>query len=76
MYSKIDLAKDLRESLLKGFDISKVSKLAFDLYQAHGLEITDPVEKILLSLMAMEEGEEFEFTESEFIDLILEIESV
>lgn len=76
MYSQADLAIELERTLVKGFDVFRISKVAFEIYQDHGLEITAPMDRALLTLMAMEEGEEFELTESEFLALISEIKAM
>jgi len=76
MYSQADLAMDLERTLVRGFDVARVSKLAFEIYQVHGLEITPVMDRVLLTLMAMDEGEEFELSESEFLDLISEIKAM
>ncbi|AZG86289.1 MULTISPECIES: hypothetical protein [Pseudomonas] len=76
MYSQTDLAMDLERTLVKGFDVARVSKLAFEIYQDHGLEITSSMDRALLTLMAMDEGEEFELTEPEFLALISEIKTM
>lgn len=76
MYSQTDLAKDLERTLVKGFDVAMISKVAFKIYQDHGLEITSSMDRVLLILMAMEEGEEFELTEPEFLALISEIKTM
>ncbi|MCF5231318.1 MULTISPECIES: hypothetical protein [Pseudomonas] len=76
MYSQADLAMDLEKALVNGFDVFRISKLAFEIYQNHGLEITAPMDRALLTLMAMEDGEEFELTESELLGLISAIKAV
>lgn len=76
MYSQADLAMDLEKALVKGFDVFRISKVAFEIYQNHGLEITAPMDRALLTLMAMEGGEEFELTESELSALISAIKAV
>ncbi|TPG73970.1 hypothetical protein [Pseudomonas mandelii] len=76
MYSQADLAMELERTLVRGFDVARVSKVAFEIYQEHGLEITASMDRALLTLMAMEEGEEFELTESEFFALISEIKAM
>jgi len=73
MYSQTDLALDLERSLVERFDVARISKVAFEIYQDHGLEITASMDRALLTLMAMEEGEEFELTEPDFLALISEI---
>ena len=76
MYSQADLSMDLEKALVNGFDVFRISKLAFEIYQNHGLEITAPMDRALLTLMAMEDGEEFELTESELLALISAIKAV
>ncbi|WLH82234.1 hypothetical protein [Pseudomonas sp. FP2338] len=76
MYSQADLAMALEKALVNGFDVFRISKLAFEIYQNHGLEITAPMDRALLTLMAMEDGEEFELTESELLALISAIKAV
>lgn len=76
MYSQDDLAIELERALVKGFDVFRISKVAFEIYQDHGLEITAPMDRALLTLMAMEEGEEFELTETQFLALISEIKAM
>jgi hypothetical protein len=56
-----------------GFDILKISKEAFSIYQDPQISLTKDLDMVLLSLMAMEEGAEFEMTEREFQDLLSEI---
>jgi hypothetical protein len=76
MYSQADFAMDLEKALARGFDVAKISKVAFEIYQDHGLEITASMDRALLTLMAMEEGEAFELTEPEFLALISEIKAM
>ncbi|TFY89955.1 hypothetical protein DYL61_21340 [Pseudomonas nabeulensis] len=76
MYSKVDLAMDLERTLARGFDVFRISKVVFDIYQDHGLEITASMDQVLLTLMAMEEGKEFELTESEFLALISKVKAM
>lgn len=56
MYSQADLAMELERTLVRGFDVARVSKVAFEIYQDHGLELTASMDRALLILMAMEEG--------------------
>jgi len=76
MYTQTDLAMDLEKTLTNGFDIFRISKTAFHIYQEHGLELTEPMDHVLLTLMAMAEGPEFELTEPEFVALITEIKAM
>jgi len=67
------VADRLERIAVGGFDIFKISKEAFSIYQDPGLSLTKDLDMALLSLIAMEEGPEFEMTEKEFQDLLAEI---
>lgn len=69
------LAIELEKQLDKKFDVVQISKIAFNIYQNNSAELSPELDGILLSLMAMEEGPEFEMTESEIRGLIGELRS-
>ncbi len=56
-----------------GFDIQSVSKEALAIYQDPDIKISKKLDMILLSLIAMEEGAEFEYTENDFLALLAEL---
>jgi len=60
----------LQAELDKGYDIVKIARVAFQLYQDHGVELTPDLDETLLQLMAMEEGPEFEYSEDELRALV------
>ncbi|WP_152227179.1 hypothetical protein [Pseudomonas sp. SCB32] len=67
------VADRLERVVSEGFDIFKISKEAFEIYQDTGFSLTSDLDVALLSLMAMEEGPEFEMTEKEFQELLSDI---
>jgi hypothetical protein len=69
-YSAQILSDTLRFELEKGFDVIRIARVAFQIYQEHGLELTPELDDIILQLMAMEDGPEFAFSEDEFQKLI------
>lgn len=71
-----ELAVMFERELLGGFSPTRVSRLATRIYQQHGLELTPKMDGIILTLMAMEEGPEFELSETEFLSLIKEVKSL
>ncbi|MAM56185.1 MAG: hypothetical protein CMN25_02500 [Salinicola sp.] len=75
-YSAEDAAAELEKGCAEGYDISKISKIAFDIYQSHGLDLCEYMDRKLLELMAMDEGPEFEMSEAEFLELIAEIRAM
>ncbi|HBX57750.1 hypothetical protein [Pseudomonas sp. UBA2684] len=75
-YSAKDMAAELERETVGGYDISKISRAAFRIYQDHGLEISENMDRKLLALMAMDEGAEFEMTEAEFVEIIAEIKAM
>jgi hypothetical protein len=71
-----ELAMLLEKALVGRFDTTKLSRVAYGVYQRYGLDLTPEIDRIILTLMAMEEGPEFELNESEVRDLIAKLASV
>ena len=67
------VADRLEKTAVGGFDVFKISKEAFGIYQDPELSLTDNLDMVLLSLIAMEDGPEFEIIEKEFWILLSEI---
>lgn len=70
-----ELATLLEKALLRDFNVQKVSRLAYEIYQQYGLDLTPEMDRIILTLMAMKVGPEFELNESEVRDLIAKLAS-
>ncbi len=68
-----ELSSVLQAELDKGYDVVRVSRVAFQLYQDQGVGLTPDIDEKLLQLMAMEEGPEFEFSEDELRALAEEL---
>lgn len=64
------LSSVLQAELDKGYDVVRVARVAFQLYQDYGVELTPDLDETLLQLMAMEEGSEFEYSEEELRVLV------
>ncbi|UXS31357.1 hypothetical protein FY152_04310 [Agrobacterium tumefaciens] len=71
-----ELAMLLEKALIGGLDTTKLSRLAYGVYQQYGLDLTPEMDRIILTLMSMEEGPEFELSESEIRRLIVELASM
>ena len=67
------VADRLEKTAVGGFDVFKISKEAFSIYQDPELSLTENLNMALLSLIAMEDGPEFEMIEKEFWILLSEI---
>ncbi|WP_218972422.1 hypothetical protein [Aeromonas veronii] len=67
------MADRLEKTAVGGFDVFKISKEAFSIYQDPELSLTENLDMALLSLIAMEDGPEFEMIEKEFWLLLSEI---
>ncbi|MDP2572699.1 hypothetical protein Q8W40_10940 [Vibrio penaeicida] len=68
-----ELSSVLQAELDKGYDVVRIARVAFQLYQDYGVELTPDIDEKLLQLMAMEEGPEFEFLEEELRGLVREL---
>lgn len=67
------VADRLEKTAVGGFDVFKISKEAFSIYQDPELSLTENLDMVLLSLISMEDGPEFEIIEKEFWILLSEI---
>ncbi len=65
MLTSKELGRVLHAELDNGYDVVRISRIAFQLYQEYGVEIAPELDEKLLQLMAMEEGPEFEYSEEE-----------
>jgi hypothetical protein len=52
------------------FDISEISKIAYKIYLDHGREFNKNQDDMLMSLIVLSEGEEFELSKDEIILII------
>ena len=68
-----ELSDVLQSELDKGYDVVRIARVAFQLYQEQGAELSSELDEKLLQLMAMEEGPEFEFSEHELKALVEEL---
>jgi len=71
-----EVAGKLQKVIAEGFDIHKVSKEAFCIYQDQSLSLSSELDTALLTLFAMEQGPEFEMSEGEVLDLLSKIRSI
>ena len=71
-----ELAEMLVETLVGGFDVERVSRAAFNIYRRNGLRLTPEMDRIILILMTMSEGPEFELSEAEFLKVIEEVRTM
>lgn len=69
MYTKSQFGKNLETELNDGFDTLKIARWAYLEFVDGPVEMEDGLETIILKIMAMEEGEEFGYTESQLREL-------
>ncbi len=71
-----ELAVLLEKALVGDFNATRVSSVAHEIYQRYGLALTPEMDRIILTLMAMQEGPGFELDESEVRVLIAQLASM
>ena len=71
-YTRNDFGRDLLTELERGFDVVRLSRWAMAIHMKHCRETDPELDKIIMSIVAMEEGPEFEFSEQEVRRLALE----
>ena len=68
-YSKHDFGFGLLSEIERGFDVVRLSRWAFSVQMDHGREFEEGLDDIVMSVVAMEEGPEFEYSQTELRDL-------
>jgi len=74
-YTEKMFGTTLNAELNKGYDVVRIARVAFKIYQEHGRELAPKLDEKILQLMAMEEGVEFEWSEDELRCLAEELAS-
>ena len=69
IYTPAMFGEELERELNDGYDVVRIARMAFSVYHEYGREFSSDLDEIVLSLMAMEEGPEFEFSEQELWEL-------
>ena len=69
-YTNRDFATGLAQELDKGFDIIRLSRWAYATYLRHARELEEGLSDMMMQVIAMEEGPEFEFVEEELRDFV------
>ncbi|MCM2131781.1 hypothetical protein [Larsenimonas rhizosphaerae] len=72
-YLAEEIAAKLEKENESGYNVNKISRAAFRIYQNYGVDISKEMDRKLLALISMEEGPEFEMTEKEFLEIVNEI---
>jgi hypothetical protein len=74
-YTNIDFGNDLIEELNKGYDVVRLSRWAMSIYLKWCQEADTELDKTIMSIVAMEEGPAFEFSEQEIRLLAKKLQS-
>jgi len=64
-YTKMDFEASFKQEMAKGYDMIRVARWAHREYLEHGPEFEPGLLPVIMQLIAMEEGPEFEMTENE-----------
>jgi len=72
MYTKVDFKQMISDVLKQGYCVKTISKAAYNAYLSH-LEVEAGLDEIMLEIVTMDEGPEFEMSEDEFLRFISEI---
>ena len=75
-YTKRDFGIDLTEELDKGFDVVRLSRWAYATHLDHCHELEEGLTDVMMEVIAMQEGPEFEFNEEELRDLAEKLSGV
>jgi hypothetical protein len=68
-YTAEDFARELLDELQRGYDIIRLSRWAMATYLKHSSETHPELDRVIMKVVAMEEGPEFELSEDELAQL-------
>jgi hypothetical protein len=68
-YSRQDFGRDLLSELDEGYDVVRLSRWAMSVYMQQCQKTEPELDKLIMSIVAMEEGPEFEYKEPELREL-------
>jgi hypothetical protein len=74
-YSKKEFAKDLKTQLDLGYEPKRIGSWAHKMYLQYCGKIDRELEEIMVDLFVLEEGPEFELSESKLRELVRALES-
>lgn len=69
VYTKAQFGKELKQELTKDFDVVHLSRWAYRKYLEKTSQLENGVDEVMMKIVAMEEGPEFEYTKEELIEL-------
>lgn len=74
MYKKFDFGKELAEQVNKKYDISYLAHWAHRKYLDHANELDNETDKAMMTVIAMDEGDEFVLTKEELLKLASDLQ--
>lgn len=74
MYTKYDFGKELAEQVNKKYDISYLSYWAHEKYLDHARQLDDETYDAIMTIIAMDEGDQFTLTKEELLKLASDLQ--
>jgi len=74
MYSKHEFGKQLAEQVNKKYDVTYLSYWAHEKYLDHANKIDDETLSAMMTVIAMNEGDEFVLTKEELLKLATDLQ--
>jgi len=74
MYTKFDFGRELAEQVNKRYDVSYLSFWAHEKYMYHANQLDKEARKAIMTVIAMDEGDEFVLTKEELLKLASDLQ--
>lgn len=74
MYTKFDFGKQLEEQVNNGYDITYLSFWAHEKYLDHANQLDKETHDAIMTVIAMDEGDEFILTKEELLKLAFDLQ--
>lgn len=74
MYTKFDFGKELAEQVNKKYDVSYLAYWAHEKYLDHANKLDEATRDAIMTVIAMDEGNEFVLTKEELLKLAADLQ--
>jgi len=74
MYKKFDFGKELAEQVNNKYDITYLANWAYSKYLDHANQLDEETRDAIMTVIAMDEGDEFVLTKEELLKLAFDLQ--
>jgi len=74
MYTKENFGYELEQKLEEKFNVAAIAKWAYEKYLLHNSDLNKELSRVIMGVVTMEEGPEFEYTREELLKIAKDLQ--